>query len=92
MRTTKPKKPYPDYPLFPHASGQWAKKIQGRLHYFGKWENPQAALEKYLAEHDSRYLGLHPNTGVATVADVLNAFRRSKIHALEIGSIAPPHF
>ncbi len=32
---SKPTKPRPDFPLFPHATGRWAKKVQGTLLYFG---------------------------------------------------------
>jgi integrase len=44
---TKPSKPTPDFPLYAHRSGQWAKKINGRTHYFGPWDAPQAAMRQY---------------------------------------------
>jgi hypothetical protein len=43
----KPSKPSLDFPLFPHDRGKWAKEIKGKLHYFGRWEDPDAALAEY---------------------------------------------
>lgn len=55
----KPTKPRPDFPLFPHATGR-AKKIRGKLHYFGKWADPDAALRRYVEERDDLYAGRKP--------------------------------
>ena len=44
----KPDKPTPDYPLYAHGNGRWAKKIDGKTEYFGPWSDPQGALDKYL--------------------------------------------
>ncbi len=56
----KPAKPRPDFPLFPHATGRWAKKIRGKLHYFGKGDDPDAALQRYVEERDDLYAGRKP--------------------------------
>ncbi len=43
----KPAKPYPHFPLFAHASGKWAKKISGKIEYFGRWEDPLGAVAEF---------------------------------------------
>ncbi len=92
MKTAKPKPPFVGFPLFAHASGQWAKKIKGRTHYFGKWDNPQDALETFKKQRDYLYAGQAPPAPTATLADVLNAFRRTKQAAVESGELSQRSF
>jgi integrase len=90
----KPAKPYPDFPLFPHATGRWAKKIRGKLHYFGPWADPEGALNKYLDQRDDLHAGRTPRVsgdGLA-VRDLLNRFLTSKRRLLDTQEITPRTF
>jgi integrase len=87
----RPAKPSPDFPLFPHAAGVWAKKIRGKLHYFGPWEDPDAALAKYLEQKDALHAGRKPRLDPEgfTVKDAANAFLNAKRALLECGELSP---
>jgi integrase len=87
----KPEKPYPEYPLFPHATGRWAKKIRGKLVYFGAWDDPQAALDRYQAEKDDLHAGRkpRPDAEALTVKEIVNAFLNHKDALLRAGELSP---
>jgi len=74
----KPRKPHPDFPLFPHAAGVWAKKVKQRLHYFGPWADPEGALKRWLEVKDDLLAGREPRAKTApngpSVADVCNSY------------------
>ena len=63
-------KPYADFPLTAHAIRQWCKKIRGKVHFFGVWDHPEAALQKYLDERDDLQAGRIPRRLLATTLDV----------------------
>jgi len=90
----KPAKPYPDFPLFPHATRRWAKKIRGRFHYFGPWADPDAALQKYLDQRDDLHAGRTPraDTGGLTVRDMCNRFITAKEIQRDADDITPRTF
>src|SRR5260370_10421675 len=88
---SKPEKPRPDFPLFAEAGGVWAKKIRGKMHYVGSWDDPQAALDKYLEEKDALHAGRKPreDTGGATVKQVANRFLNEKKALVNVGELSP---
>lgn len=60
-KAKKPSKPRRDYPLFAHGSGQWAKKVQGKLYYFGTWDDPRAAEAKWDRDREALLDGRNPD-------------------------------
>jgi integrase len=90
-KPAKPSKPRPDFPLFAHATGRWAKKIRGKLHYFGPWADPDAAESKYLEQRDALHAGRkpRPDLNALTVKDLANAFLNHKQQKLDAGELSP---
>src|SRR5262249_9406124 len=88
---SKPAKPYPEFPLFPHATGRWAKKIRGKMHYFGPWSDPDAALAKYLEQKDALHAGRKPRADLEalTVKEAANAFLNAKQALVDAGELSP---
>src|SRR5262245_17388103 len=89
--SAKPAKPYADFPLFPHATGRWAKKIRGRLVYFGPWDDPDGALTKYLTEKDDLYAGRAPRAAAEalTVYRLCGRYLVAKKQLLSAGELKP---
>ncbi len=87
----KPAKPYPEYPLYAHAAGYWAKKIRGKVYYFGPWSEPDAALNKYLEQKDALHAGRKPRSdpGSVTVKELANHFLNAKQAVVDTGELSP---
>jgi hypothetical protein len=93
-KSAKASKPYPDFPLFPHAAGVWAKKTRGKLHYFGPWDDPDGALRKYLVQKDYLHAGRtpRPDPEALTVKNIANSFLNRKQALLDAGELSPHTF
>src|SRR5262249_17316553 len=81
----------PRVPLFPHAAGVWAKRIRGKLHYFGPWSDPDGALAKYLEQKDALHAGRKPrrDTDGLTVKELANHFPNAKNQLVQTGELSP---
>ncbi len=90
----KPNKPYPAFPLFPHATNRWAKKIRGKFHYFGRWDDPDAALQMYLEQKDDLHAGRtpRPSCNGLTVRELCNRFLTGKRLLIDSDEIGPRMF
>ncbi len=90
----KPEKPHPDFPLYAHASKRWAKKVRGKTHFFGKWDDPQAALDKWIEVKDDLLAGRkpRPKRDGLKILVLVNAFLSYKKRQLEAGELASGTF
>ncbi len=83
----KPGKPYSDFPLFPHGNGKWAKKIRGKLYYFGKWADPQGALEEYMAQREALHSGRPAKPDALTIKSLGDRYLTARKHDVEAGEL-----
>jgi len=93
----RPQKPRPDFPLFPHATGRWAKKVRGKFTYFTRWaDDPkgEAALNLWLDQKDDLLAGRTPrgNREGLTIADLCNRFLTAKEQQRDVGDIKSRSF
>lgn len=91
QKKQKPEKPYPEFPLFAHAEGKWAKKIAGKMEYFGRWEDHAGAL----AEYKRLYSDDHGTPSVKTylsLYDGLNEFMVAKEDSKLAGTLSAISF
>ena len=98
-KATKPEKPREDFPLFPHDSGRWAKKVRGKFRYFGKWtDDPtgEKAVNIWLDQKDDLLAGREPrpkgDDAGPTVKLACDSFLTHKEQQRDNGEIQPRTF
>jgi integrase len=103
----RPPKPYPEFPLYPHRLGYWARKVRGKTHFFGRWgrvvdgkltrvegDGWREALEAHRVQIDDLKAGRTPRVqgDGATVAHVCNHFLTAKLRKVEAGELGARAF
>jgi len=82
------------FPLTLHPTGQYCKKIRGKLHYFGT--DKKAALREYLEQatflHTDRRQDLHQQQDGLTVKDLCNLYLEHQHVGVEAGQITASHY
>ena len=94
-RKELPPKPRPDFPLYPHLSGKWAKTIRGKSYYFGRWDDPHSAESEYLAVAEDLRASRVPRSGATagpTIRDACNRFMSAKRIKMGAGNLSPRTF
>jgi integrase len=86
---TKRKTRSDKFPLTLHPTGQFCKKIKGKLYYFGS--DKTRALEKYLAQASYLHSGQRPATEVAngaiSITTLCNLYLEHQATRVEAGEI-----
>jgi len=92
---TKPEKPHKDFPLYSHNSKRWAKKVRGKTHFFGPWDDPDGALERWLREKDYLLAGRKPpehDPDALTIKRLCDLFMESRQRRVDSGELSQRTF
>ena len=82
------------FPLTLHPTGQYCKKIKGKIRYFGK--DKKKALEKYLAQstylHGPQSLAEKISNGKMTLRQLCNLYLHYQNSRVLVGDITAKHY
>lgn len=88
---SKRKKRSDKFPLTLHPTGQYCKKIRGKLYYFGS--DKKKALERYLDQATDLHAGRLPRprytSDILTVKTLCNLYLEHQVTRTETGEIKP---
>lgn len=94
MKTSKRKTRSDKFPLTLYRTGQYCKKIKGKVHYFGR--DKQQALQRYLDQatylhgsQDSTQTATNGNMTLKKLCDLYLQYQHSKVTA---GDLTPKHY
>lgn len=90
----RPLKPRHDFPLFAHGCGQWAKKIRGKMRYFGPWGDPKGAQERlraFIADDAAGRVAIPVNND-QPFRNVVDAYITARHEHLKAGKITLRHY
>lgn len=94
MDVTPPYKPRRSFPLTLHPTGQWCKRIRGKLYYFGT--DKHAAHDRYLQEAANLHAGRPRDNSVdaarLTVKNLANHYLAHQLERSKSGELTPIHF
>jgi hypothetical protein len=94
MSKTKRKTRSDKFPLTLHPTGQYCKKINGRLYYFGS--DKKRALEKYINQatwlHGSQETVQKPNNENMTLKQLCDMYLKYQYSKLQANDLTANHY
>ncbi|HCO96847.1 MAG TPA: hypothetical protein DIU00_23390 [Phycisphaerales bacterium] len=94
MMNSKRKTRSDKFPLTLHPTGQYCKKINGKIRYFGK--DKKKALEKYLAQatylHGPQSLAQKISNGKITLKQLCDLYLHYQNSRVLVGNITAKHY
>jgi len=94
MMNSKRKTRSDKFPLTLHPTGQYCKKINGKIRYFGK--DKKKALEKYLAQstylHGPQSLAEKISNGKKALRQLCNLYLHYQNSRVLVGDITAKHY